>query len=38
MLPKNYLGITGVSVVKNLSAKQESWVQYLGWEDSPLEK
>ena len=25
------------SVVKNLSAKQETWVQSLGWED-PLEK
>ena len=27
----------GGSVVKNLSAKQEMWVQSLGWED-PLEK
>ena len=25
------------SVVKNLSAKQKTWVQFLGWED-PLEK
>ena len=27
----------GGSVVKNLPAKQEMWVQSLGWED-PLEK
>ena len=25
------------SVVKNLSAKQKTWVQFLGWED-PLKK
>ena len=25
------------SVVKNLPAKQETWVQYLGWKD-PLKK
>ena len=31
------LGFPGGSVVKNPSAKQEMWVQSLGWED-PLEK
>ena len=31
------LGFHGASVVKNLPAKQELWVQYLGKED-PLEK
>ena len=30
-------GFPGGSVVKNLPAKQETWVQSLGWED-PLEK
>ena len=30
-------GFPGGSVVKNLPAKQETQVQYLGWED-PLEK
>ena len=30
-------GFPGSSVVKNLTAKQETWVQSLGWED-PLEK
>ena len=32
-----YLGFPGGSVVKNLPAKQETWVQSLGWED-PLEE
>ena len=31
------IGFSGGSVVKNLPAKQEMWVQSLGWED-PLEK
>ena len=34
------VGFPGSSVVKNLPAKQEmqeTWIQYLGWED-PLEK
>ena len=31
------LGFPGGSVVKNLSAKQETGVRFLGWED-PLEK
>ena len=31
------LGFPGGSVVKNPPAKQEMWVQLLGWED-PLEK
>ena len=30
-------GFPGDSVVKNLPAMQETWVQSLGWED-PLEK
>ena len=30
-------GFPGSSVVKNLTAKQETWVQSLGWED-PLEE
>ena len=30
-------GFPGRSVVKNLPAKQETWVQSMGWED-PLEK
>ena len=30
-------GFPGGSMVKNLPAKQETWVQSLGWED-PLEK
>ena len=30
-------GFPGFSVVKNLSAMQEAWVQSLGWED-PLQK
>ena len=30
-----YMGFPGGSVVKNLSAVQETWVQSLGWEDSP---
>ena len=30
-------GFPGGSAVKNLPAKQEMWVQFLGWED-PLEK
>ena len=32
-----FLGFTGGSVVKNLPANQETWVQSLGEED-PLEK
>ena len=32
-----YIGFPGGSVVKNLPAKWEIWVQYLRWED-PLEK
>ena len=32
-----YMGFPGGSVVKNLSAVQESWVRSLGWED-PLEE
>ena len=28
-------GLPGSSVVKNLPAMQETWVQSLGWEDSP---
>ena len=31
------IGFPGGSVVENLPAKQEMWVQSLGWED-PLEK
>ena len=31
------LGFPGSSVVKNLPAKRETWVQSLGWED-PLEE
>ena len=31
------MGFPGGSVVKNLPAVQETWVQSLGWED-PLEK
>ena len=31
------MGFPGGSVVKNLSAVQETWVQSLGWEDT-LEK
>ena len=31
------MGFPGGSVVKNPPAKQETWVQSLGWED-PLEK
>ena len=34
---KIQLGFPGGSVVKNPPAKQEMWVQFLGWED-PLEK
>ena len=30
-------GFPGGSMVKNLPAKQETWVRSLGWED-PLEK
>ena len=29
------MGFPGGSVVKNLPAKQEMWVQSLGWEDPP---
>ena len=32
-----YMGFPGGSVVKNLSAVQETWVRSLGWED-PLEE
>ena len=32
-----YIFLPGGSVVTNLPAKQEMWVQSLGWED-PLEK
>ena len=32
-----YIGFPGGSVVKNLPAKWETWVQSLRWED-PLEK
>ena len=31
-----YIGYPGGSVVKNLTAMQETWVRSLGWED-PLE-
>ena len=31
------MGIPGGLIVKNLPAKQETWVQSLGWEE-PLEK
>ena len=31
------VGFPGGSVVKNLPARQEMWVQFLGWQD-PLEK
>ena len=31
------MGFSGGSVVKNLAAMQETWVQSLGWED-PLKK
>ena len=34
---KGELGFRGGSVVKNWPARQEPWVQTLGWED-PLEK
>ena len=34
---KGELGFRGGSVVKNQPARQEPWVQTLGWED-PLEK
>ena len=37
MLCKNASRLFGVSVVKNVPAMQETWVQSLGWED-PLEK
>ena len=33
--PRQSLGFPGGSVVKNLPAKQEMWVQSLGWEDPP---
>ena len=33
----HFFGFPGGSVVKNLPAKQETWVQSLGWKD-PLEK
>ena len=29
------MGFPGGSVAKNLPAMKETWVQYLGWEDSP---
>ena len=29
------MGFPGGSLVKNLPAKQEMWVQSLGWEDPP---
>ena len=32
-----YVGFPGGSVVKNLPAQQETWVQSLGWED-PLKE
>ena len=32
-----FVGFPGGSMVKNLSAKQQTWVPSLGWED-PLEK
>ena len=32
------VGFPGSSVVKNLPAKQEMWVQSLGWEDPPEKK
>ena len=35
--PKETWGSPGGTVVKNLPAKQETWVRSLGWED-PLEK
>ena len=31
------MGFPSGTVVKNLTAMQETWIQYLGWED-PLEK
>ena len=37
ILNVNVLDFPGGSVVKNLPAMQETWVQSLGWED-PLEK
>ena len=37
MQSTQYLGFPYGSVVKNLPAMQETWVQSLGWED-PLEK
>ena len=37
LLLKQKVGFSGGSVVKNRPAEQETWVQYLGWED-PLEK
>ena len=35
MLPKNYLGITGVSMLKNLSANAENAGSIPGWGRSP---
>ena len=35
--PLTLMGFLGGSVVKNLPAMQEMWVQSLGWED-PLKK
>ena len=35
MLPKNYLGITGVSMLKNLSANAENAASIPGWGRSP---
>ena len=29
------MGFPGCSMVKNLPAMQEMWVQFLGWEDPP---
>ena len=31
------MGFPGGSVIRNLPAKQETWVESLGWED-PLQK
>ena len=34
---QRYLDSLGAQLVKNLPAMQETWVQSLGWEDSPGE-
>ena len=36
-LPKKYLNRISIKLIKNLPAMQETWFQYLSWED-PLEK